>query len=354
MQVVYTRAHLGHDVTTETVFGRQIPANEIAERAEIIRRSLESDGGFTFAEPSEHGESPIMAVHDPGLVRFVEEAWSQVEHERLDLPYLVADTYPTFRMFEGMSPEFLAGQPEPEAVGGRAGWWGLDTANPLVEGTYGAARAAVDVALTTAEIVLGGERAAYGLCRPTGPSRRTIDGRRLLLLQQRRDRRGGDRPGDGRACRDPRRRLSPRQRHPADLLAPGRRLLRLASTPIRRASTRSSSGTPTSEARATAPARTSTCRSRLARPTTATSPPSTGPSRRSPDRPGSIIVVSLGFDTYGRDPIGDFALTTPVYHEVGRRVAATGRRLVILQEGGYYRPALGDNALGWLRGAEGR
>ena len=72
------------------------------------------------------------------------------------------------------------------------------------------------------------------------------------------------------------------------------------------------------------------------------------------DRPGSIIVVSLGFDTYGRDPIGDFALTTPVYHEVGRRVAATGRRLVILQEGGYYRPALGDNAVGWLRGAEGR
>ncbi len=168
MQVVYSRAHLGHDITTETVFGRQIPANEVAERAEIIRRHLEADGGFTFAEPSEHGESPIMAVHDPGLVRFVEEAWSRVEHEKLDLRYLVADTYPTFRMFEGMSPEFVAGQPEPEAVGGRAGWWGLDTANPLVEGTYGAARAAVDVALTTADLVLGGERAAYGLCRPPG------------------------------------------------------------------------------------------------------------------------------------------------------------------------------------------
>jgi acetoin utilization deacetylase AcuC-like enzyme len=71
-------------------------------------------------------------------------------------------------------------------------------------------------------------------------------------------------------------------------------------------------------------------------------------------RPGSVIVVSLGFDTYGRDPIGDFALTTDVYRDVGRRVAATGRRLVILQEGGYYRPALGDNAVAWLRGVEGR
>ena len=70
--------------------------------------------------------------------------------------------------------------------------------------------------------------------------------------------------------------------------------------------------------------------------------------------PGSVVVVSLGFDTYGLDPIGDFALTTDVYHEVGRRVAATGRRLVILQEGGYHRPSLGENARAWLRGAEGR
>ena len=70
--------------------------------------------------------------------------------------------------------------------------------------------------------------------------------------------------------------------------------------------------------------------------------------------PGSVVVVSLGFDTYGLDPIGDFALTTEVYHEVGRRVAALGRRLVILQEGGYHRPSLGENARAWLRGAEGR
>ena len=31
-----------------------------------------------------------------------------------------------------------------------------------------------------------------------------------------------------------------------------------------------------------------------------------------------------------------------------------GKRLVILQEGGYFLPALGENARAWLRGAEGR
>ena len=70
--------------------------------------------------------------------------------------------------------------------------------------------------------------------------------------------------------------------------------------------------------------------------------------------PGSIVVVSLGLDTYGEDPICDLALTTDVYHEVGRRVAALGRKLVILQEGGYHRPALGENVRAWLRGVDGR
>ncbi len=69
--------------------------------------------------------------------------------------------------------------------------------------------------------------------------------------------------------------------------------------------------------------------------------------------PGSVVVVSLGFDTYEHDPIGTFALTTPVYHEVGRRVAALGRRLVVLQEGGYHRPTLGENTRAWLRGDGG-
>ena len=64
-------------------------------------------------------------------------------------------------------------------------------------------------------------------------------------------------------------------------------------------------------------------------------------------------MVSLGFDTYHLDPIGDLALTTEGYHEMGRRVAALGRRLVILQEGGYHVGDLGTNAVAWLRGADG-
>ncbi len=63
--------------------------------------------------------------------------------------------------------------------------------------------------------------------------------------------------------------------------------------------------------------------------------------------------MSLGFDTYGQDPIGDFALTTPVYHEVGRRTGALDLPLVIIQEGGYDIGSFGRHAREWLRGSAG-
>ncbi len=66
MQVVYSPSHLAHDITHETFMGVLVPANEVAERAEIIRAALDADGGFPRIEPTEHGEAPITAVHDPG------------------------------------------------------------------------------------------------------------------------------------------------------------------------------------------------------------------------------------------------------------------------------------------------
>ncbi|HKA97657.1 MAG TPA: hypothetical protein VKD66_15420, partial [Streptosporangiaceae bacterium] len=68
----------------------------------------------------------------------------------------------------------------------------------------------------------------------------------------------------------------------------------------------------------------------------------------------AALLVSLGLDTYGQDPIADFALSTDVYHEVGRRVARLGLPTLVLQEGGYYIPKLGLNARTWLRGLLGR
>jgi acetoin utilization deacetylase AcuC-like enzyme len=354
MQVVYSPAHLGHDITVETFMGLPIPANEVAERAERIRAALDADGGFPRLEPTEHGEAPITTVHEPALVRFLEVAWSELRAQGLPRAFLSADTYQNRQMFEGMSDAAVSTLVrEPVHAAGRAGFWGLDSAAPLVAGTYPAARAAVDVALTTVDIVLNGATAAYGLCRPPGHhAARSMyggycffnnaaiateaivraTGERVAILdvdyhhgngsQQIFWRRGDVRYVSIHADPD---RAYPYFLGRSDEIGEGGGAGENLNLPLRAGATNEEFLVAVDRA----------LEAILA-------------------VPGSVIVVSLGFDSYGLDPIGDFALTTDVYHEVGRRTAATGRRLVILQEGGYHRPSLGENARAWLRGAEGR
>jgi acetoin utilization deacetylase AcuC-like enzyme len=354
MRVVYSQRHLAHDIDTETYMGVAVPANEVAERAERIRATLEGDGGFDIVGPTEHGEAPITAVHDPGLLRFLETAWSELRAQRVPRAFLSADTYPNVAMFEGMTPDAAWRiAREPRQIGGRAGYWGLDSAAPLVAGTYEAARAAVDVALTTVDLVLGGEPLAYGLCRPPGHhAARSMyggycflnnaaiaaeaivaaSGERVAILDVDFHHGNGTqqifwRRGDVRYVSI---HADPDRQYPyflgrADEIGEGDGTGENLNIPL-----------PAGATNADYLAATDRALDFIA------------------EVQGSIIVVSLGFDTYGLDPIGDFALTTEAYHVVGRRVAALGRPLVILQEGGYHRPSLGENARAWLRGADGR
>jgi acetoin utilization deacetylase AcuC-like enzyme len=354
MDVVYSPRHLAHDIDTETYMGVGVPANEVAERAERIRTALEADGGFRLVAPTEHGEGPITAVHDPGLVRFLEVAWSELRAQNVPRAFLSADTYPNRAMFEGMSEEAIGKLVrEPRQIGGRAGFWGLDSAAPVVAGTYDAARAAVDVALTTVDLVFDGAPMAYGLCRPPGHhAARSMYGgycffNNAAVAAQAIVERTGEpvaildvdfhhgngtqqifwRRGDVRYVSihaDPERQYPYFLGH-ADETGEGEGSGANRNLPLRAGATNTDYLAATDQA-----------------------------VDWIAQVPGSIVVVSLGFDTYGLDPIGDFALTTEAYHEVGRRVASLGRRLVILQEGGYHRPSLGENARAWLRGAEGR
>ena len=351
MRVVYSPLHLGHDITTQTVLGVQVPANEVAARAERIRSALLADGGFSFSEPVEHGDAPITAVHDPGLLRFMAEAWSEARRVRHPYDHLTPETIMAAGMTEGMSDHFRHETPDPD---GRPGYWALDTSTPIVAGTYVAARAAVDTALTAVDLVLdGGEPAVYGICRPPGHhAARSLYGgfcyfNNAAIAAEEIARRTGEHVaildvdyhhGNGTEQIFWRRgdvlyvsiHAHPDRQYPYVL------------------------GWPDEVGEGAGAG----ANLNLPQPPGCTNPQYLAALDQALDRiasaPGSILVVSLGLDTYGQDPIGDFALTTDVYHEVGQRSASAGKRLVILAEGGYYLPALGENARAWLRGAEGR
>ena len=163
MRVIHSPAHLLHDPTFEVASGRRVPAWEVTGRAEAIRSALAADPGFDLQPPVEHGLEPILALHDAGLVSFLERAWSDARAAGDRSDGLVPDTFvhPRLRGSAG------AGR-EPAAASGRIGYWCFDTASPIVAGTWPAARAAADVALTAAGAILDGAPAAYGLCRPPG------------------------------------------------------------------------------------------------------------------------------------------------------------------------------------------
>jgi acetoin utilization deacetylase AcuC-like enzyme len=163
--VVWTDAHRLHDPGVGIWIGVPVPADEVPERAERIRVALESAGAkLVAAEP--HGDEALCAVHDPGLVSFLEGAWDEWTaaglHEDPGQESVTGYIFPTPGLLAGVEPRV------PAALAARTGAYAFDTMTPVGPGTWVAARAAVDAALTAADLVLGGSPTAYACCRPPG------------------------------------------------------------------------------------------------------------------------------------------------------------------------------------------
>ena len=158
--VVASDAHRGHDPPYEVDFGRVVqPVYERVARAERLRTAV-VEAGHPLVEPADHGLAPVLAVHDPTLVEFLEGAYAAWRAAGGPAA-LIPDTF-------ALPGHAGRGGGGPAGGLGRPGRFCFDTATPLVAGSWRAARAAVDVALTGADLLAGGAGAAYALCRPPG------------------------------------------------------------------------------------------------------------------------------------------------------------------------------------------
>jgi len=163
--VTWSDAHRLHAPGTAVWVGARIDADELPERAELVRAALEEAGAPVVAAVP-HPDDALLAVHDSGLVDFLRTAWENWQEaglpEEAGTGDVVGYIYPTAGLLGGLDPHV------PTALSARTGSWAFDTMTPVGEGTWEAARAAVDVALTAADLVLDGAHAAYACTRPPG------------------------------------------------------------------------------------------------------------------------------------------------------------------------------------------
>jgi acetoin utilization deacetylase AcuC-like enzyme len=163
--VTWSDAHRLHAPESAVWVGARIDADELPERADLIRAALE-EAGALVVEAVPHPDEALLAVHDAGLVDFLRTAWEHWQAggmpDAAGTDDVVGYIYPTAGLLGGLDPHV------PTALSARTGSWAFDTMTPVGAGTWKAARAAVDVALTAADLVLDGAPAAYACCRPPG------------------------------------------------------------------------------------------------------------------------------------------------------------------------------------------
>ncbi len=157
MKTVYTDKHHLRNARTELAGGELVRPFECPERAEIIRARVEERQLGEIVSPGERGLSPVLAVHDEGYVRFLETAWDEWQAEGFKGEAMVA-CWPARRMTDR----------RPDHIEGKLGYYAMAAETAISPGTFEAARWSANVALAAADIVLGGERAAFALTRPPG------------------------------------------------------------------------------------------------------------------------------------------------------------------------------------------
>ncbi|MCB0980742.1 MAG: histone deacetylase family protein [Ilumatobacteraceae bacterium] len=158
MKTVFTDRQLLQDGSSELIDGKLVKAFECKERAEYVLARVREQGIGPVIEPTEHGLDPVSRVHTRPFIEFLRTAWDEwvADHGEYDALPLIWAT------------RTLRQDRIPSVIDGKLSYFALDAGTPIMSGTWTAITAAADVALTGADLVLGGEQHAFSLCRPPG------------------------------------------------------------------------------------------------------------------------------------------------------------------------------------------
>ena len=338
MKVYYSEAHRKHEPPFE-VFdgGLRVPYLESPDRMDKILTALHATNWAAIIEPRDFGLDPIYAVHDKGYIDFLASCWTEwLATEAKDKSALLPATFALRRY-----PQ------KPTSLLGRAGYYMMDLSACIVEGTYQAALASANCALTAAETVANGERTDFALCRPPGhhagkdyaggycfinnasvaANWLSAKGKVALLDV---DYHCGNGTQDIFYKREDVLTISihadPNFEYPhyagyADETGAGVGLGFHKNFPLEKS---------TDNARYLSALEEALSLIRRFEP--------------------QYLVVSAGMDIYADDPLGTIKVTTEGIAEIGKRISALDLPTIIVMEGGYNNDVLGKNMVGFLGG----
>lgn len=336
MKAVFDKRQWRHDPKHFMANGAILPNPEQPARIDILKAGAEA-AGCVFETPDDAGLGPIAAVHTAEYLSFLRHI------------------YPRWQRIEGAGEEVIpnihpANRTDgyPKSAVGQAGYHQADTACPIAEGTWDAAYWSAQSAIAGADLVTGGERAAYVLSRPPGHHAfADLAGGFCFLnnsgIAAERFRAKGLRPaildvdvhhGNGTQGMFYRRgdvltvsiHADPERFYPffwghAQERGEGEGLGANLNLPLPR-------GTGDEAFLKTL----DTALDRVA------------------CFGADVIVVALGLDAYEGDPFQGLAVTTPGFARIGAAIAALGRPVLFVQEGGYICDGLGANLTSILGG----
>ena len=336
MKCVFDAAQRAHDPQFFLSSGAQAPCPEQPARVDELLRGV-ALAGLEVVQAEDAGIAPIAAVHPARYLRFLRDIharWTRIEGASAEV---IPNIHPDHR-----------GAGYPLSAVGQAGFHMTDTSCPISAATWGAACASAQSAIGATDLVLAGDRAAYALCRPPGhhafaelaggfcylnnaaiaAERLTAAGRRVAVLDV--DvHHGNGTQGIFYARSDVLTvslHVHPERFYPFFWGYPGETgdgdgIGANLNLPLPR-------GTGDD-------AFLSALEVGL---------------QRVADFGADTLVLALGLDAFAGDPFAGMAVTTQGFARIGAAVAGLGLPSVIVQEGGYLSPELGDNLAAVLGG----
>lgn len=161
MKTFYNARHTLHQGKLEMFRGALVPCFEVPSRVDHVLAELQRRPLGPVLAPQAFDDSLLTSIHSPRYLDFLAHAWE--EWVALDAAHTTRDALPSVWPVRTLRSDVL-----PANFAARLGLFSMDAGTPLTAGTWAAARSGADCALSAAQAVVDGDKAAFALTRPPG------------------------------------------------------------------------------------------------------------------------------------------------------------------------------------------